>query len=171
MGDMFEYIDEVNRSNIITNYMVDDSVIRIKTADNKEIVINKSDSYIELLNGIISTQQKYQSIEKKKDIILNENFNKKARIVMSIIMFMSISMLLLAPNFISSLFVLVSLILLASSWVTHLNNRKELKKIDSILNNKKTVIIGNEYVLHDIKEKVQNKSEQKEEVLYLDDEL
>ena len=90
---------------------------------------------------------------------------------MSIIMFMSISMLLLAPNFISSLFVLVSLILLASSWVTHLNNRKEIKKIDSILNNKKTVIIGNEYVLHDIKEKVQNKSEQKEEVLYLDDEL
>lgn len=180
MEDMFEYIDNVNRSNIILNYEITDNTIKIKTGDNKEITIEKKDSYIELLNGIISTQQKYQNLERKKFLLNKENINKKSRALMLIFLLISISFLILFPNIVTSLLVLISIILLATSQVTHMNNIMEIKKIDKNLMSKKTVVINDEYVFKD-KDELNKKIEalnfdedliiNDEEVLYLDDEL
>ena len=166
MKDMFEYIDNVNKSNIIINYEIDNNTIKIKTGDNKDIVIEKKDSYIELLNGIISTQQKYQNLERKKELFSKENFNRKARFIMLMFLLISISALMLLPNIITSLLVLISIILLSTSQVTHINNIMEIKKLDKNLSSKKTVIINDEYVLEDI-----NKSDDEIETISLDENI
>ena len=166
MKHMFEYIDNVNKSNIIVNYEIDNKTIKIKTGDNKDIVIEKKDSYIELLNGIISTQQKYQNLERKKELFSKETFNKKARLIMLILLFISISTLMLFPNIITSLLVLISIILLSTSQITHINNVLEIKKIDKSLTSKKTVIINDEYVIEDNKEPIEEV-----ETVSLDDDM
>ena len=85
---------------------------------------------------------------------------------MLILLFISISTLMLFPNIITSLLVLISIILLSTSQITHINNVLEIKKIDKSLTSKKTVIINDEYVIEDNKEPIEEV-----ETVSLDDDM
>ena len=129
------YIEDLHKSNIIVEYEIKDDIIKIKTGDNKEITIKNEDSYIDLLNGILSAQQKYQNIERKKELISKEKFNKKERTLMFIFLLASIALIMYFPNVLTSVILLLSIILSAVSEVSHVHNVLELRKLNDCIAN------------------------------------
>lgn len=149
------YIEDLHKSNIIVEYEIKDDIIKIKTGDNKEITIKNEDSYIDLLNGILSAQQKYQNIERKKELISKEKFNKKERTLMFIFLLASIALIMYFPNVLTSVILLLSIILSAVSEVSHVHNVLELRKLNDCIANKKTLVVADDYVPQTSKEEIE----------------
>lgn len=149
------YIEDLHKSNIIVEYEIKDDIIKIKTGDNKEITIKNEDSYIDLLNGILSAQQKYQNIERKKELINKEKFNKKERTLMFIFLLASIALIMYFPNVLTSVILLLSIILSAVSEVSHVHNVLELRKLNDCIANKKTLVVADDYVPQTSKEEIE----------------
>lgn len=149
------YIEDLHKSNIIVEYEIKDDIIKIKTGDNKEITIKNEDSYIDLLNGILSAQQKYQNIERKKELISKEKFNKKERTLMFIFLLASIALIMYFPNVLTSVILLLSIILSAVSEVSHVHNVLELRKLNDCIANKKTLVVADDYVPKTSKEEIE----------------
>ncbi len=180
MEDMFKYIDDIDKSNVIVEYEVDDNKIRIKTSNSKNVIIERKDSYIEFLNDIIKKQQQYKDIERKKYLLKKERFSKFERILMYILLLGSIALVIYFPNVFTSLILLIFVLSTIVSEVSHIHNVMELRKINASMFSTKSLIIEDENTIQNnednsefigIDKDVKLLPLPDDEILYLDDEI
>lgn len=183
MNDMFEYIGSINKSSVIVEYVVDNDTIRIKTGDNQDIIIERKDSYINFLNDIISTQNQYKNVERKKYLLKKEKYNRFERIFMYIFLLSAIALVIYFPNVFTSLILLISVISSIVSEITHIHNVMELRKLNSNIGSMEHIVVNEDACIN---EKIDSDEKLKligidktlkllplpqDEILYLDDEI
>lgn len=182
MKDMYEYIGNVNKNSVIVDYEVDGNSIKIKTSDNKDVIIDREDNYINFLNDIIKTQQQYKNVERRKYLLKKDKFNKIERIIMYIFLLVSIALVIYFTNIYTSLILLIFIISSIVSEVTHIHNVMELRKLNNNTVNTKNIVVDTDDVYDEINkddmlkliginEDIKLLPLPQDEILYLDDEM
>lgn len=156
MRNISNCVETLSISNTITDCKVNRNKIEITTGSGEILKLNNTKTCVNILNGIIGTQRLYQTINEKKVIEEKINLNKKSIVLMTFFLLISITLLMLLTNIITSIMFLLFLTMQTSSLFNHLYLKRKLKEQNNILNCKQ--IIKFEEV------------PQEEEILYLEDE-